>query len=111
MIAITTTANIIPVLSDQLAEGLGQAISLIPGKSEAQLMLSFTGGTSMRFGGQVRSAAFVEVSLFGHAPAQAYDDLTAAICQLLEEVLEIPPENVFIKYSETEHWGWNGHNL
>jgi len=111
MIALTTTANVIPVISEQLSAGFGRIVTLIPGKSEARLMLSFTGGVSMRFGGEIRSAAFVEVSLFGRAPVQAYDNFTAAVCELLEEVIDVPPENVFIKYSETEHWGWNGHNL
>ena len=111
MITLTTAASVTPQAAQQLTEGLGKAITLIPGKSKSHLMLSFQGGVAMSFGGKASNAAFVSVNCFGHAPKEAYEKLTAAICELLQTVLEISPENVFIKYSETENWGWNGYNL
>ena len=111
MIALTTNQAISGEQSVRLKDGLGQAIALIPGKSEARLMISLTGGAAMFFQGEPRQAAFLEVSCFGHPDAASYERLTGVVCELLEEVLGVPPENVYIKYSETDHWGWNGRNL
>lgn len=91
---------------------LGQAIALIPGKSEAWLMLSFEDNMNMYFKGEGNSDyAYVEVSLFGTTSDAAYDRLTAAISEIINEELGIDRANVYIKYEEAEHWGWNGVNF
>ena len=110
MIALTTTADITPGLARQLAAGFGEAITLIPGQSDLRLMFTYTSGAPMYLEGQVRSAAFVEVSTFGNAPPEAYEAFTAATVELLERVLEMQmlPENILIKYSETILWYGTG---
>ena len=80
---------------------LGQAISLIPGKSESWLMVGFEDNYSLYF----------KVKIFGGTTDEAYDKLTARLCQIYEEVLGIPQDKIYIKYEEVEHWGWNGANF
>ena len=111
---IKTITNL--VLSDEkkdtLKSKLGQAIALIPGKSEAWLMLSFEDGAYMSFkGNSGDSFAFADISLFGSASDAAYDRLTAAVCEIDREELGVSPSNVYVKYEETDHWGWNGSNF
>jgi len=110
MIALTTSAGLAGK-EEALKAGLGRAIALLPGKSEAHLMLSLTGGTPMYFQGEKRDAAFLEVSCFGKGRPEAYEKLTGAVCDLLEKELGLSPANVYIKYAETTNWGWNGGNL
>ena len=38
-------------------------------------------------------------------------DVKERICALLEDHLSVRPENIYIKYEETSHWGWNGSNF
>lgn len=91
---------------------LGEAISLLPGKSERYLMLEFEDRCRLWFHGEnAAPLAFVEVKIFGRANREAYCALTDKICSILKEVLEIEPENVYVKYEEVEHWGWNGTNF
>lgn len=91
---------------------LGQAIACIPGKSEGWLMLDFEDQCRMYFKGDgTKPMAFVEVKVFGKASAAAYDKLTAAITKIFNEVLEIEPSQVYVKYEEVEYWGWNGSNF
>lgn len=91
---------------------LGQAIALIPGKSESWLMLSFEDNMKMYFrGDESEDYAYLEVSLFGSASDAAYDRLTAALSEIINEELGIGRENIYIKYEEAEHWGWNGNNF
>lgn len=96
----------------RLKEKLGAAIALIPGKSEAWLMLSFHGNEDMFFkGSSDKDYAYVEVALFGGASDAAYDRLTAAISEIISEELGIDRAEIYIKYEESQHWGWNGSNF
>lgn len=109
----TTVSN---EISDSARENiktkLGQAIALIPGKSEAWLMLAFEDNVNMYFKGNgSEEYAYVEVSLFGSTSDEAYDRLTAAISEIINEELGIDRANIYIKYEEAEHWGWNGSNF
>ena len=86
---------------DALAAKYGEIISIVPGKTERWLMLSFDGGAEMYF----------ELSLFGGTSDAVYDKLTAAVCDAVSEETGIAPSNIYIKYEEAEHWGWNGSNF
>ena len=91
---------------------LGQAISLIPGKSESWLMVGFEDNCSLYFRGNNNTKlAFVEVKIFGHASERDYDRLTAEICKIYKDVLSIAQDKIYVKYEEVDHWGWNGGNF
>ena len=95
---------------EQIKYALGDTVRLI-GKTEQWLMVGFEPNRSLYFkGDKPEKLAFVEVSLFSLSPltSSAYDAMTANICTILGEVLEIPAANIYVKYSLTEHWGWNG---
>lgn len=111
---IHTKTNIpIPPEKEQaLKVRLGEAIALIPGKSENWLMLGFEENCTLYFkGDKERPLAFVEVKIFGSAPDSAYDRLTAAITSILQDELGITPDGIYVKYEPVEHWGWNGSNF
>ena len=96
----------------ELSRQLGQAISLLPGKSESWLMLQFEDRCRLYFKGDcAKPLAFVNVKLYGAAGAAAYDRLTGKITQILGAELGIPPEGIYVEYDETEHWGYNGSNF
>lgn len=95
-----------------LKEAFGEAIALLPGKTEAWLMLSFEDEVTMAFHGDMASPmAYMTVALVGKAPRAAYDALTARLCEILQEVADIRPDMVYIKYEEVDHWGYNGANF
>ena len=90
---------------------MGKAISLI-GKSESWLMLNFEDKCRLYFkGDNSKNMAIIEVALFGKANNSQYDALTEKLTQEVSEVLKIDPSNVYIKYEEVEHWGYNGFNF
>lgn len=111
-IRTTVSKTISDEKRDKLKAKLGQAIALIPGKSEAWLMLSFEDNMNMYFRGESHEDyAYLEVSLFGSTSDAAYDRLTAALSEIINEELGINRENIYIKYEEAEHWGWNSSNF
>ncbi len=97
---------------DILKDKFGQAISLIPGKSESWLMVGFEDNYSLYFKGKNNTKiAFIEVKIFGRASDRDLDHLTAEISRIYKEVLGISQDKIYIKYEEAEHWGWNGANF
>jgi phenylpyruvate tautomerase PptA (4-oxalocrotonate tautomerase family) len=91
---------------------LGEAISLIPGKSENWLMVGFDDNYSLYFKGKnTTKIAFVDVKIFGKASNRDYDRLTIEICKIYKDVLGIAQDKIYIHYEEAEHWGWNGRNF
>ena len=96
---------------EALKTQLGKAISLL-GKPESFLMIGFEENYDLYMGGaKLDAGACVAVSLFGSSSPSAYENMTVEICRIFEELLSIPPKNIYITYSPIENWGWNGHNL
>lgn len=110
-IHIRTNIVISEDAQELLKSRLGQAIEAIPGKSEAWLMVGIDPERTLWFQGTDAPAALVDVSLYGGADADAYEAMTARICELLDGALDIPPARIYVKYTETPHWGWNGGNF
>ena len=95
-----------------LAKAFGEAITLLPGKTESWLMLQFEENCRLWFkGSNQEPVAFVQVQVFGKNDASACDALTGRISSLLEKHLQIAPDNIYVKYEETNLWGWNGANF
>ena len=91
---------------------LGEAISVFAGKSEYWLMLNFDDNCRMWFRGYDRfPIAMVEVQLFGVPDPDACQKMTKIICKLFHDELAISPDHVYVNYSFTDHWGWNGENF
>ncbi len=111
-IKITTSKTITKQNESALTEKLGQDICIIPGKSERWLMLCYEDNMRMALGGDdLAGTAIVEVSAYGKATREIYDRLTEAITDTVCEIVDIPRDRVYIKYSEHSIWGWNGINL
>ena len=94
-----------------IKSALGQAITAIPGKSEGWLMVGIEPDYRLWFKGTNEPAAMVQVSLYGGASHNAKTTLTSHITGLLTDNLGISSDRIYVKYTETESWGWNGSNF
>ncbi len=91
---------------------LGEAIAILPGKSESWLMVGFEPEYRLYFkGSNSEPLAYVEVSVYGNEDPAGFERLTGKICEIFKDVLGIKPENVYVKYDATKNWGWNGSNF
>lgn len=87
---------------------LGKAISLIPGKSEAYLMLNIEDNQRLYFkGDNSKPIAFFEVKLLGKSTRTAYEALTKELCSIANDELGISSDCVYVKFEEVENWGYN----
>ena len=103
-----------PVTPDQereLKTQFGQAIRLL-GKGEAWLMVEIEDNCRLWFRGENSAPmAIAEVSLFGKASEDQYDRMTKEVCGILSDVLGIGGEEIYVKYEECAHWGYNSFNF
>ena len=101
------TTEITKEKEEVLKAELGKAITLI-GKGEAYLMLCFEDNCRLWLGGKNDSdMAYVEVALLGHITKENAGKLTTAICEIFERELNIKGDKVYVKFSETDLWGYN----
>lgn len=96
----------------ELKSRLGKAIANIPGKSENWLMIDLADEQDMYFrGDKSQPAAFVGVNIYGDADRNAFEKMTGEVTKIYGEVLGIAPDHMYIKYSASHDWGWNGSNF
>lgn len=96
----------------KLKEGLGHAIALVPGKSEKYLMTEFEDNCHLYFQGRNDNPiAYIEAALFGNEMYYGYDDFVKYVTKLYHEVLNIPIENIFIRFEDIPDWAEAGMNF
>ena len=99
-----------PVSSDkeiELKSALGEAITLLS-KPERYLMVEISDNCRLYFGGKNdRPIAFFDVALLHSAPRASYEKLTARLCEIAKDVMGVDGDNVYVKFEETESWGYD----
>lgn len=105
------TAALTEEKKERIKSELGEAISIM-GKGENFLMVGFEENYDLFMGGKkLDLGAFVSVRVFGGVNPSACDKMTARICQIYQEQLGIPGQNVYVTYQGISDWGWNGSNF
>ena len=96
----------------ELKKRLGQAIAILPGKSERWLMVDLADEQEMYMAGNADTpCAYIAVNLFGEADKSDYEKMTAELTKIYGEVLGIAADRMYIKYMGSYDWGWNGSNF
>lgn len=105
MVGVITNVSISHSARAELARGLGEAIQLIPGKSEDKLMLKLEGESVFYFKGRDDlPAAYVWADVSGHADEADYRRFGEAVAALLKRVLAIERKNLFLTVREIPFW-------
>ncbi len=106
------SSKLTPTQKTALKTRMGKAIEALPGKTEAWLMVLIEDDACLYFkGNQDAPSAYAEVSILGRDDANGYEKMTGLLCRIFREEAGIEPDRVYIKYSSTAHWGWNGSNF
>jgi phenylpyruvate tautomerase PptA (4-oxalocrotonate tautomerase family) len=107
-IEVKTNAPMTEQTSSRVKSKLGEAISIVAGKSENWLMTSFTGWVDMSFGGTNKRCAMVEVAMYGGGRREECNALCAKVTEVISNELGISPDRIYVKFEMAENWGWNG---
>ena len=96
---------------EKLKTRLGKKISLLH-KPESYLMIGIQDGYSLYFAGnKLERGAYVSVSLFGKVNPADSETMTAEVCLILKEELNIDGNCVYVTYHGVENWGFDGGNF
>ena len=97
---------------EELKKRLGQAIAIIPGKSESWLMVNIQDEQTMYFRGDNSDPiAFICVNIYGSANPAAFEKMTAELTKIYGELFNVAPDHMYVKYAASTDWGWNGSNF
>lgn len=111
-INVKTTKKVSDDKCESIKSALGKAIECFPGKSEAYLMVCIEDEKKIWFtGDNSKDSAVVDVQLLGSVNPSASEDMTAAVCNILEKELGLSPSRIYVKYEGYDDWGWNGRNF
>ena len=110
-IATTTSVKISKENEEALTRAFAEIMERVAGKSEEWLMLSFKDSVRMAFRGESADTAILEVSFLGQFTAEVYDALTEELCAAASKILAVPSNRIYIKYSPTATWGYDGFNF
>lgn len=99
--------TVTPEKEIEIKSALGEAITLL-GKPERYLMAEIEDNRRLYFGGRNdQPIAYFDVSLLHSAPRQSYEKLTARLCEIAKEYMNVDGSNVYVKFEETENWGYD----
>ncbi len=108
-IDINTTIKIEKQNRDNIKSGLGEIISIIPGKSESVLMIGFNQQIPMYYSGEEKEqCAFIEIKIHGSATPKQKQKVIENCFLLFEDSLDMKKEDIFITISEFPIWGFQG---
>ena len=88
---------------------MGKAIERVPGLNENYLLFGLEDEQSLYLRGDgQQKIAYIEASLFGTEAHVGFSDFGAAMTTAFQEVLDIPAENIYIKFDDIKAWSVGG---
>lgn len=97
---------------ETLKSGIGQLISIIPEKSEENLMLRITDGNQLYFRGEEHHCGgYMHIKLHHQAPMELKEKLIEQLFEMYQKQLGYAPEDMYITIEEFDHWGAIGKYL
>jgi len=105
--------NISKKLSDQekdvLKAKLGELISIIPGKTEDQLMIGINDDYTIYFSGQKKEkVAFLNVKLYKESKFESKTEFTKKLFEFFEKEYDITGDNLYMTFDEYDAWAFRG---
>jgi len=105
-IQIRTSNKIAKEKIEEIKTSLGEIITIIPGKTEAVLMVDIVDGCNLYYqGNQDESNAYVKVEVFQKVLPEYAVQVTGAITKLLEEKAGIPRNRTYVTHEGIPDWG------
>ena len=108
LIKLQTTVPLSDEKQQELLASLSRLIAGAIGKPERYVMATLS-PTAIVMSGQTGPAAFADVRSIGGLNPQVNQQIARQLCQLLTLTLRIPPERVYLNFTDVPpgNWGWN----
>jgi phenylpyruvate tautomerase PptA (4-oxalocrotonate tautomerase family) len=93
---------------EKLKAELGRLITIIPGKTEPDLIVHIQDGGAMYTGGKEIPCAYIDLRVYTKTTGEAKKRFTRETCAYISREFAIPPERQYLTISEYEQWGYDG---
>ena len=112
LLKLETTVALTNDNRSALLGALSKAVGEIIGKPQQYVMVSAS-QSAMIMSGAPGDAAFVDIRSIGGLSSEVNRKLSRAICQVLQDSLRIPPNRVYLNFTDVPpgSWGWNGNTF
>ena len=105
-ITLSVSKKIEHEIEQALIDGLGIALSKIPGKEPQWTMVEVNDGLRMYFGGARQDdMVFADVKYVGKMEYHKKKDFTQAAFKAINEILGTPIDKICLTISEFDNWG------
>lgn len=108
-IKVKTSCPITEKQEAAIKSRIGKAIELVPGKSEAYLLLEFEDNCRLWLRGHNdEPIAYIEAAVFASESHCGHNALTSELTKIFEEILNLQKDHIYIKYEDIIAWGVQG---
>lgn len=109
MPVLTLTTNTQTEFSQETLRNLSAAVAQMLGKPESYVMVQLQYNKYMLFAGSDDPLAYAELKSIA-LPRERTTELSATLCNLIAAELNIPPDRIYIEFSDLQRqlFGWNG---
>jgi phenylpyruvate tautomerase PptA (4-oxalocrotonate tautomerase family) len=107
-ISVTIGQKLGAVEKEKLKAELGRLIAIIPGKSEADLMVQIRDSDTVYMGGTESPAAYIDLRVYTKTTEAAKKTFTQKLFAFIAAEYGIKQERQYLTISEYENWGYDG---
>jgi phenylpyruvate tautomerase PptA (4-oxalocrotonate tautomerase family) len=106
---IRTNREVTPAERPALLKKCSAHVAEALGKPERFVMVSLEPQANMLFAGEEAPCAYLEMKSIG-LPGDRTAGLSAGLCQLIADELDIPVSRIYIEFADAARhmWGWDG---
>jgi phenylpyruvate tautomerase len=112
LLKLETTVALSDDKKKALLASLSKIVAGTIGKPEQYVMV-VASPAAMLMSGKPGDAAFVDIRSIGGLSDDVNRQLAQKICSLLKESLGVPPDRVYLNFTDVaaSNWGWRGSTL
>jgi len=103
-----TNDKFTPEQTEKLKAKMGELIAIIPEKSEEVLMVQIEDGCKMYFMGKDIPCMMINVEMYTEAGFEYKKEFTAELFKAVEQMTNVPSDNIYMNFSEFSSWGDHG---
>lgn len=108
-IQVNVTQKLDTIQKDAIVRGLGEKISVIPGKSEKALMIDVSDSHALYMAGsRLEQGAYLDVKIYGETEVVNQKAFAEAAFGVMHDVLELKPQDMYLTFSQFPNWGCQG---
>jgi hypothetical protein len=107
-ISITIGQKLDVSQKETLKNELGRLIAIIPGKTEADLLVNIQDGGSLYMGGTEAPSVYIDLRMLGKANLEVKKRFTRELCAFIAREFGIENGRQYLTIVEYDHWGYDG---